>query len=55
MSYDAALTFFARTRGDDAGGVIRILCAIAAAADGARRVATGQPSCVRLFGRDAAR
>jgi hypothetical protein len=34
MSYDAALTFFAhQTRGDDAGDVIRILCAMASVAD----------------------
>jgi hypothetical protein len=33
MSYEAALTFFAHTRGDDAGDVIRILCAMAAADD----------------------
>jgi hypothetical protein len=33
MSYDAALTFFAHTRPDDANDVIHILCAMATAAD----------------------
>ena len=33
MSHDTALAFFAHTRGDDATDVIRILCAMATAAD----------------------
>jgi hypothetical protein len=33
MSYDNALAFFAYTRADDVAGVIRILCAMATAAD----------------------
>jgi hypothetical protein len=44
MSYEAILTFFAHTRGDDADDVIQILCAMATAAGlvGTRRGEIGR-------------